>query len=245
MMTTTCYIAQDRNYLTHNLDKACCDGRRYFQGERDLITLDRGVLDGLVAERKPSRSHGSSQVINSPALAETIWRDISEGATQGSYDRHARPMTPKRGGYLVGGGRTAVCILPDKRTEQLNLTCQAEIDNALLFLMNAQNHMKRAGIGGVSFWIRRGRLFFELTDCIFNREQAVRIAFEKRNEYALFDVANQVEVFNQDKLHIQKTAGDVFARFKQHTYEYRHAMLAEKLFMEQTWYRAKTFKGFI
>ena len=203
MMTSTCYIAQDRNYLTHDLNKACCDGRRYFQGERDLITLDRGVLDDLVAERKSSRSHGNSQVINNLALAETIYRDISEGATQGSYDMHACPMTPKRGGYLIGGGRTAVCILPDERMERLNLTCQAEIDIALSFLMDAQKHIERAGIGGVSFWIQRGRLFFELTDCIFDREQAVRIAFDKRNEYALFDVANQVEVFIQDKLHIQ------------------------------------------
>lgn len=244
MMTTTCYIAQDRNYLTHDLDKACCDGRMYFQGERDLITLDRVLLDGLLAEMKPYRELDSCLSF-SPVLVETIYRDISEGATQGSYDGYALPVTPKRGGYLVGGGRTAVCILSDERTEKLELPCQAEIDIALLFLMDAQKHMKCAGARGVSFWIQRGCLFFELTNCIFDYDHAVRIAFDKRNEYALFDVANQVEIFNQDKLFVQQRDMDVFARFKQHTYEYRHATLAEKLFMEQTWYRAKTFKEFI
>lgn len=241
----TCYIAQDRNYLTHDIDKACCDGRLYFQGERDLITLDRVVLNGLLSEMIPFSNSGVSRHPTSPALVETMYRDISAGATQGSYDDFGCHVTPKKGGYLVGGGRYAVCILPDERTEKLELTCQAEIEIALMFLARAQKHMKRVGRMGFSYWIQRGCLFFELINWILDPNRALRIAFEKRNEYALYDVAHCVEVFNEDKLFVQKRDLDVFVRHKQHTYEYRHASIAEKLFMEQTWYRSKTFKGFI
>lgn len=86
---------------------------------------------------------------------------------------------------------------------------------------------------------------FELINWILDPNRALRIAFEERSEYALYDVAHCVEVFNEDKLFVQKKDLDVFVRYKQHTYEYRHASIAEKLFMEQTWYRSKTFKGFI
>ncbi len=241
----TCYIAQDRNYLTHDIDKACCDGRLYFQGERDLITLDRVVLDGLLSEMMPFSNSDVSWYPTSPALVETMYRDIFAGVTQGSYDDFGCHVAPKKGGCLVGGGRYAVCILPDERTEKLELTCQAEIEIALMFLARAQKHMKRVGRMGVSCWIQRGCLFFELINWILDPNRALRIAFEERSEYALYDVAHCVEVFNEDKLFVQKKDLDVFVRYKQHTYEYRHASIAEKLFMEQTWYRSKTFKGFI
>lgn len=238
-MIKTCYISKDRNHLTYNIKHALKG--RCIQGKREVIVADRNMLESLKAD---FRTAGLKFSYNQ-SLYENIFRDIENGADGGSYLIDGMQLTSATGGYTIGGAEQATYRVPELRLDRSEFEDPEDVAAAAELMSDEVEKMRSDGNVGVGFWSSGGEVCFDVFNWVESYDEAVEIAFVERNEDAFYDLANGVEVFQEEALKFSAKDSDSFVNFKQYTSEYRNASKQDQLYMKQAWYKHKMFKGFI
>lgn len=238
-MVNTCYISEDKHHLTYNVKKALKG--RTIQGPRDVLVADWSLLNST----KHDMQAVSTQSPFFRSLCENVFLDITNEETPSFYLVDGKKLTRAKGGYIVGGTEQnnpkALEVILDKNEYKTF----EDVCAAIGLVASEIDDKKSYGNAVVSFWQNGSRVYFDISNWIQNLDQAKHIAFEKRNENAIYDLANDVEIFNESSLKNAANKTDAFINFKQHTSEYRLASNEDRLYIAQAWYLSKMFKGFI
>ena len=147
------------------------------------------------ANARTARRHGG---LDKVAYADTVVRmiidDLRRGTGGGTYLMDGRSVRPGDGYYAVGGAvdRTEISV-PEKNLLLYPETVQAatELLRDVVMDLEAQNLGGEIGIG---FWVEDGEVFFDVSNLIQGRENAIEVAKE-RGELAIWDFANNENIY--------------------------------------------------
>ena len=238
-MIRICYIAKDRNHLTYDLKKAMRG--RVVQGKREVVVADRQLLNKI----KKDAAAGFFKFSFAQSLYDNIANDIRVGEPGGSYLISGEKLTPAKGGYMVGGAEQSTYRVPEIRLSEEECKDEGDIAAAIELMSDEIFKMENSGNAAIGFWRSGGNVCFDVSNWIEDLDAAKQVAFEERDEDAIYDLANDVEIFREASLRVARDRKQAFANFKQHTSEYRNASKEDRLYRSQAWYMSKTFLGFL
>lgn len=237
-MTKTCYIAKDKNHLTYELKKAMRG--RVVQGKREIVIADRQLLNKI----KREVTAGLFKFSFAQSLYDNIAKDIQAGEPGGSYLISGEKLTSAKGGYMVGGAEQPTYRVPEIRLSEEECEEPEDVAAAIELMSDEIFKMENSGNAAIGFWRSGGDVCFDVSNWIEDLEEAKQVAFEERDEDAIYDLANDVEIFREASLRVDSDRKQAFANFKQHTSEYRNVSKEDRLYRSQAWYLSKTFLGF-
>lgn len=230
-MRKLCYIAENKKNLTHHLGKALRG--RVTAGERNYIFLNRSA-----SIKKLSFSN---------SLYENIADDILNGAQGGSYFLDGSSPT---NGFSVGGARTTnrkaeeLILSGEESKDRENIIAAIELMADEVRYVEEENPNRKVMIG---FWKEYGDIFFDASAYFEDseEEEAARLAFDENNEWAYYDIRNDVTVYLQDYLTNNNMSLDEFVAYKKSSYKFRKASKMKKIDLMARWYTNRKFGGFI
>lgn len=231
-MIDVCYIAQENGRVTSDPEKAM--SVKLVQGERRLIFAEEGLLTTPPEDRAPL----TPKAPFSSDLCNGIFQDIASGESYGFYFLNGTKLEQEAGGYCIGGAGPKEPLASEILVDPSHIIDPKDVI-AIASLLIDEMHDEASGI---SYWMDREWLCFDRFTWVESLEDAKDIAFGIRCEHAIWDVANNAEMFDMSKLQISNDPGYSYGQFLKHAYRYRNAQGTEKMDIRQHRYLDAVFQ---
>lgn len=229
-MTSVCYITKGSSRLT--LDPEEATSVRFMQGERELVLIEE---DSQVNRKEKKLIHQHKRSCYT-TLSELILENLGSGARKGWYLLSGRRVDTKFGGYCIGGAPIGGFPAHAFLIPVVEFIAYEEVETILGLLENEISYHENENDGGISFWLTAGFILFDTFTWVSDLNVAKEIAFQERDEFAIWDVENNAELLDMTKLKISDDHGYSFGRFLKHAHELRKAKGLDKMRLLQRIY---------